>query len=366
VVTARSTERDGYLPTLDGWRAIAIALVLVGHSASALSRLVAYGQFHMVGLLGVQVFFGLSGFLITSRLIREEEKYGRISLRQFYGRRFFRILPAAATFLTAVGLLHLAGVIPLTFGRWISSLFPFANYTTAEPSWFVGHFWSLAVEEHFYFVWPSIFLALVLARRRIVFAIGAAFAVALWRAIDASRHITWTSPEMFWTRTDIQGDGLLWGVALALIAADSVWGPRARRLVRPPIALPLLAIAVVFLQLWEPADWKLAMAVPTIKGVVIPLMLYTTLIEPQRVSGRILESASFRFIGVLSYSLYLWQQLFFVRDSDRVPGLSGFDEFPINLLSALACAYACHKIVEKPLIAFSHRWLARSTITPAR
>ena len=127
-----SAERDGsYLPTLDGWRAIAITLVLFEHGSDSINNVLnAVGiniSIDSVGLLGVQIFFGLSGFLITSRLIASENKYSRISLRSFYIRRAFRILPPALVFLATIGILALLGIIPITFGRWISSLFFFSG-----------------------------------------------------------------------------------------------------------------------------------------------------------------------------------------------------------------------------------------------
>jgi peptidoglycan/LPS O-acetylase OafA/YrhL len=152
-----SAVRDGtYLPTLDGWRAIAILLVILAHGSDSIAnalRSIGGGQLDLshlrhIGLFGVQIFFGLSGLLITSRLIADENKHGRISLRSFYIRRAFRILPASLVFLATVGVLALAGILPVSPGRWLSTLLFFANYSTAAGTWYLGHFWSLAVEEH--------------------------------------------------------------------------------------------------------------------------------------------------------------------------------------------------------------------------
>jgi peptidoglycan/LPS O-acetylase OafA/YrhL len=166
-------HRQGeYLASLDGWRAVAILLVLLGHSmedlaawAQQMGATIDLLSLKYIGMHGVHIVFGLSGFLITSKLIADEQKHGRISLWGFYIRRTFRILPATLFFLFAVGALALAGVLDVTLGRWLSSLLFSANYSTADYSWYLGHFWSLAVEEHFYLIWPAVFLWLGVLRR---------------------------------------------------------------------------------------------------------------------------------------------------------------------------------------------------------
>ena len=218
-----TTDRSpgNYLPTLDGWRSVAIALVLFAHASESLldaiplNFLANLGSLKMVGLIGVQLFFGLSGFLITSKLLEEEARHGRISLAAFYIRRSFRILPAALAFLSVIALLAMAGVLDISPARWFSTLFFAANYSWAEHSWYLGHFWSLAVEEHFYFLWPAAFLLLRGRGARLALVLSLALLVALWRAVDFKFQLTGSTPAVFWGRTDIQADGILWGVLIA-------------------------------------------------------------------------------------------------------------------------------------------------------
>ncbi|HTP27795.1 MAG TPA: acyltransferase [Anaeromyxobacteraceae bacterium] len=343
------------LPTLDGWRAIAISMVIVSHGADGLlsgTRLSsATEELRLAGLLGVQIFFGLSGFLITSRLLHEESRRGHISLRAFYRRRFFRIIPPAAVFLVALGALALAGLVPLGFTRWLSSLLCFANYSRAPSSWYVGHFWSLAIEEHFYLLWPSAFLLLATVRRRTRAAAIAALLLALWRAVDFKFRITGSDPAHFWGRTDIQGDGLLWGVCTALVAADATWGMRLRALVRSRWIRLALAALVLALGFWKPAGWKLALSLVTVKAIAVPVMIFGTVFAPGDWFGRLLESPPFRWIGALSYSIYLWQQLFFAWHDARVPALRLVQAFPANLGATLLMAILSYYVVERPMIA---------------
>jgi peptidoglycan/LPS O-acetylase OafA/YrhL len=349
------------LPTLDGWRAVAIGAVVVSHAADQIGHSFkglapAVDALTAAGLLGVQIFFGLSGFLITSRLLHEEQKHGRISLRSFYVRRFFRIVPPAFVFLAVVGTLAHAGILRVSLGRWLSALLCFANYSWARGSWYVGHFWSLAVEEHFYLLWPAAFLLLRAVRRRVAAVVIAAVLLALWRAVAFKFRITVSSLELFWARTDIQGDGLLWGVCVALLAADPTWGPRIRAALRSPWARLAATSAVFTLGFIHGVNWKLAFVLLSVKAIAIPLMIFGTVLVPHSTIGHLLENRCLRWIGVLSYSIYLWQQLFVCLEAERVPILRPVQTFPGNLVATLVMAALSYYLVEPPLIAFGRRF----------
>ena len=142
------------IPTLDGWRGIAVLLVLVGHFSGRVNT-GELGWLTLIGLHGVAIFFVLSGFLITTILQREFEATGRVDLRRFYLRRFFRLMPCAWCYLLAIlgppGLL-MRTIVP---GRdLLSCVFFWRNYyhDSAFADAFTSHFWSLAIEEQFYLV----------------------------------------------------------------------------------------------------------------------------------------------------------------------------------------------------------------------
>jgi peptidoglycan/LPS O-acetylase OafA/YrhL len=359
---ANATRGIGnYLPTLDGWRTVAIAMVIFAHVSESMLHAIPVGlwidlvSLKKVGLIGVQLFFGLSGFLITTKLLEEEARHGQISLASFYIRRSFRILPAAIFFLSVVGLLSVAGLLNISMGRWLSTLFFAANYTGADHNWYVGHFWSLAVEEHFYFLWPAAFLLLRLSQRRMAWVIGLALLIALWRAVDFKFRITGVSAAVFWGRTDIQADGILWGVLIALLYADPVWKTRLRQFFALPLSWPLLCFLLMVLEFWPNLSWKLSFMLMTVKALLMPLLILGTQIRSERWPGRILETPVFRWVGRLSYSLYLWQQLFLVWSEDRVAGLAWLQFFPVNLLAVFACATFSMLLIETPLIGFGHQ-----------
>jgi peptidoglycan/LPS O-acetylase OafA/YrhL len=312
-----------------------------------------------IGMHGVHIFFGLSGFLITSKLIADEQKHGRISLWGFYIRRTFRILPATLFFLFAVGALALAGVLDVTLGRWLSSLLFSANYSTADYSWYLGHFWSLAVEEHFYLIWPAVFLWLGVLRRRLGWAIAAAMTVAVWRVIDFKFQITGATPAMFLGRTDIQVDHIIWGVIIALAYADPAYRPSLQRVLSNPSVGVLLLLALAGMLLIPDVDWKLKFALYTVHGLVVPLAILSTYLNTRGRVSQFLELPLMRLIGRLSFSLYLWQQLFFVWQAHRVPELAVLQVFPGNVVAVLVCAMISFWLIEEPFIALGRKILKR-------
>jgi len=229
-------ESQGYMFTLDGWRALAIMAVLVDH-------VVAY-EFHdrhwlfvltRIGANGVSLFFAISGFLICSRLLEEQSAFGRISLKGFYIRRACRILPAALAYLIFVTLLAFLGYIAVDRHELWATLFFWRNYLPKgwiHRGWggYTVHYWSLAVEEHFYLMWPI--LLVVTGRRRARFVAPAlALMVAAWRWWDF--HHQWFATllpgVLFAGRTDVRLDGLLIGCAAALWLDDPSWRTRVEQ-----------------------------------------------------------------------------------------------------------------------------------------
>src|SRR5271166_2822961 len=220
--------KSGYLPTLDGWRAVAILAVLFDHMVeySPLAHYPRFAAFSHTGPNGVSLFFAISGFLICSRLLEEHRAFGHISLRGFYIRRGCRILPPALLYLSVIGLLSFLGLIVVSSWEWWSSVFFFRNYlpgTWISRGWggYTVHYWSLAVEEHFYLIWPAA-LVLLAKRRARWFALILALSVATWRAWDL--HHQWFQRLipglLFGSRTDVRLDALLLGCLAALVLDD--------------------------------------------------------------------------------------------------------------------------------------------------
>ncbi|HET9832111.1 MAG TPA: acyltransferase, partial [Vicinamibacterales bacterium] len=188
ILPRTSTER---IPSLDGLRAVSIGLVLVAHLAGTRGFPVSVEstQILALGELGVHVFFVISGFLITRLLLNDIARTGKISLGDFYFRRTMRIFPAYYVFLAALAGLASAGLIQLASGDMTHALTYTSNYAAAR-SWFVGHTWSLSVEEQFYLLWPAL-LVIAGRRRALWFALFTVAVVPLirlgsWELLRAS------------------------------------------------------------------------------------------------------------------------------------------------------------------------------------
>jgi peptidoglycan/LPS O-acetylase OafA/YrhL len=265
-------------------------------------------------------------------------------------------------FLLVAGLLSCLEFINIPFSRWLSTVLLFANYTSAAGSYYVGHFWSLAVEEHFYLIWPAIFLFLATIRKRLFFCVFFTLTIALWRAIDFKYRLTWNEggAGFFWGRTDIVADGLLWGCAVALVYADPIWKKRLSQFISLPGVLYGVTLAAIMVQVLSFEDWKIRFMLLTIQAACIPLMLLGTITNHPGYLGCILESKVPVWIGLISYSLYLWQQLFLVWTDSLSIKMSFLQTFPVNVAAAFLCATISYRFIETPLIAFGHR-ITKST-----
>jgi peptidoglycan/LPS O-acetylase OafA/YrhL len=351
VQTSDRKTRSGYIPTLDGWRAIAVLLVIAGHVSNEESQW--YNKF---AGNGVSIFFAISGFLICSRLLDEQRLTGRISLSKFYIRRGFRILPASWAYLLVIALLGGLGVLAITVPELAGCFLFCRNYYPQGIHWFTQHYWSLAVEEHFYLLFPAL---LVVCRNRhalwvlpLLTLVGAA-----WRAAD--NRFGLLSPLLGvypYFRTDFRVDSLL----AACWAAVLVWRYHAWFTPKVVLTLGVLSLGVVIsaiCQLLPIPDVGLSLA--------LPWLIAGTALFPKTWLGRLLENPLMRWMGRLSYSLYLWQQLFFVgHPRNEAKSMVPFQEFPLNVFGLLACAAASYYLLERPLTRLGHR--LATPVTPGR
>jgi peptidoglycan/LPS O-acetylase OafA/YrhL len=341
-------KRAGYLPALDGWRAVAILGVILTHDS-----LHAIGPFSTLwvfqnGKNGVDLFFAISGLLICWRLLEEEQFFGRISLRNFYIRRAFRILPPALAFLVAVAILGLTGVLHIGVREWLVSLFFLRNYTSlvgqqAPDSYFTSHFWSLAVEEHFYLILPAL-LVLTRKRWRLGVLIGLSVVVAAHR-FQVLESRPW---EHVLFHTDIRLDALLIPAILAVLAQSS----KVREKLAAGLRIwPLLSIALLFLV----SHWEGAWLQITLVALLMPLMVLGSVLNPRGYLTMALEWAPLRYLGRISYSLYLWQELFFTGHYYHGFPLGILERTPLRYIALLAIAVASYHFLERPLIELGHR-----------
>ncbi|HEX3892102.1 MAG TPA: acyltransferase [Terracidiphilus sp.] len=322
------------IPTLDGWRGIAILMVLMSHFLPGYLDHPVMEKWLNLGQHGVQIFFVLSGYLITSNLLRED----KIHLGRFYVRRLFRLMPAAWTYLLFLGLLSAFTHLKALGNDIWSCLFFFRNYvpeTTANTC--TEHFWSLSLEEQFYLAWPPVLV--LLGQRRSAWAAGIATL-----GLSMYKVYAWSRPHTFFIfqHTEFRADGLLVGCLLAiLLQRESArsWVTRHGRTAFW-ICLPLLGLTLYRYQ----GDGFMSLH----ESLLLAILIACTSLCPDLLPGRVLEMQFLKTTGVLSYSIYLWQGLF-LRSTWGIFG-------PFCLGAAFLL---CWRFIEQPGIRFGRKLIAK-------
>lgn len=346
----RSTGR---LKELDGLRIVAAALVLFSHlieiPGNAIPRLATV---FMDGATGVLIFFVLSGYVITRLLRREMERTGTIAMAQFYVRRALRIWPASYAYIAVATIcvaLHLASAQPIQIiaaatHLWNYSLTLFKVDTTGQGFVIFGHFWSLALEEQFYWTWP---LALLLLRggasRALVILILAMplVRIASYVLFPASRG---QLDAMFHTASDPIALG-------AWLALNEDWLKHRLARLSPWLFyanLVFLLIVCTLLSRTFHGFWTITYG-RTLQSLSAGLLIMALVHGPETVLARILRTAPFQFGGKISYSLYLWQQLF------TLPGSIFPQPAAVAVVLSVICAIASHYLIERPFLMLKDR-----------
>lgn len=319
------------IPSLDGLRAISISLVVLSHLIKW--KHVSLGLMQGYGALGVQVFFVLSGYLITNILLREHERTSTISLREFYIRRAFRIFPAALVFLAVVVVFYRHEM------RWYhvaAALFYVANMDIARP-WVFGHLWSLSIEEQFYLLWP---LTLKKWHRH-----KTAILVCVFLATPVFRAALYA----FKVHNGFIGSLPVFADQLAIGCLLAIFAPRLPK-INGSLAV-LMLLAMIFIP-WFPATS--AARTLFLLFVLKPLLNFSiagVVLHVIQVPYRALNWAPVAWLGRVSYSLYLWQEVFCSNPVLR----QGYS----LALMALAAACLSYYLVEQPMLRLREK-LARS------
>jgi peptidoglycan/LPS O-acetylase OafA/YrhL len=348
----------GKIPSLDGLRALAILLVVLYHLALTVAPpgpqdLWAVRSW---GAVGVDLFFVISGFLITLLLIRERAKTGTVSLKHFYIRRAFRILPAYGFFLLGLVVLSSIGRCHLDTSDWVRA----GTYTIncqAHNKWEVLHLWSLCVEEHFYLSWPLLFACVVTSRSWL----GALLCVI---ATPFLRFVGWhffrdsIDPDFF-TLTRI--DSIAVGCLLAFAAVTPFLRAKAELSERKALFIGALLVAILLLNRLL-SSWSATLSLMfgrTVDALAFAGIIWICAMHANSCFGRLLNSRPFVIVGLLSYSIYLWQQPFLLPyNHNRADQIA----FPWNLSLALLMAVISYLLVELPFLRLKDRFLAESKV----
>ena len=347
------------MPALDGLRALAVIAVLLYHGD------VSWAQ---GGYFGVDAFFVLSGFLITSLLLAEFTADRTIALGSFWARRARRLLPAMALVLVAVAIYAVVAAHPLELrqlrGDGISTLFYVANWhqvfthqsyfeSFAAPS-ALRHTWSLAIEEQFYLVWPLVVLGVLhvtRGSRRALLALCIALATAS-AALMAIWYTPGTDPSRVYYGTDTRAQSLLIGATLAIFFSWRALSPRRPRLAVLFDTAALLAMGALLL-IWGTTTsgeaWQYRGGFAVMAILVAFVIANVTQPEHQGLLARGLSWTPLRSVGLISYGLYLWHWPIFVWLSEERTNLDGPRLLMVRLTVTAVVSAASFVFVERPI-----------------
>jgi len=305
------------------------------------------------------VFFVISGYLITSLLWRDIRKRGEVQLSRFYLRRTLRIFPPYYTYLLFVVIGVAAWHWPMPPGaRWWPAFTYLSNFENTR--WAVtGHSWSLSMEEQFYLLWPLI-LATCVRKRGIHGGVRAATAAAFAAliALPIARVLVFTLTRNGEFTGALLFDYVAAGSAMALLL-EAGKGNRAREVIDSILKsswAPLLFLAALasHLALAGTARWYYALdtvVMTPVEALLLAVFVAWAVRNPQHAVGRVLNMRALRIAGIGSYSLYLWQQLFFA------PGAAFAHAWPVatRMAAALTCAAASYFLIERPSLRLRSR-----------
>ena len=352
------------IPSLDGIRAIAVSLVFFAHSG--LERIVPGG-------LGVTVFFVLSGFLITTLMRREHAATGTLSLRAFYLRRFLRLMPPLYVVVTLTLLGVALGVVSgaFTTGGLLAVLFYLGNYFVIANDFHgipagTGVTWSLAVEEHFYLLFPL--LALVLLRRaeprRAAAALlGSCGAILAWRCVLAFNGV---GESWIGMATDTRADAILIGCALAF-GRNPVLDALPARDDRRDAAIAIGCLGVLLATLAIRNEAFRLTARYSLQGLAIAPLIYLAVARADAWPARLLNARPMVYIGTISYTIYLAHQVILDALFANLPRLPWVATLLLGAALTLAVAEPMRRFVERPCAKLRKRLHRRATaVAPAR
>jgi peptidoglycan/LPS O-acetylase OafA/YrhL len=370
-----------YIPALDGIRGVAILVIMSYHAGVFLTS---------GGFYSLDMFFALSGFLITSLLLSEWQRTSKIRLGRFWARRARRLLPALLVMLLGVAFfaafLVPAATYPTLRGDSLSAIFYYANwhFIANGSNYFdqtaltspVTHTWSLAVEEQFYLIWPLVFLGVFKLWKSTRALLVVCVVGALASAIEMGLLYTPGDINRVYYGTDTRAQSLLTGAALAVslslwadhrrragtfvagtdrhqrrLGGDPAWavqtaGGRAAALA---VGLAGVAVSAVLWTVVSPNDALAYRGGFLLAALATTAVLLSVVCSQRSVLARCLSVAPLRYVGRISYGLYLWHFPLFLYVDHARTGLDGYSLFAVRLILTLAVASCSFYLVERPI-----------------
>jgi peptidoglycan/LPS O-acetylase OafA/YrhL len=344
MIAAPASKSTRNIPSLDGLRGVSILLVMLGHAhgTRGFPSWIPYSVTDHAAL-GVQIFFVISGYLITTLILDEERKTGTISLKLFYARRTIRIFPPFYLFLLVLTLGAWAGMLQLPkynllfAAAYLMNLVPAGSWT-----WVTGHLWSLSAEEQFYLMWPA---TLKFAGKNRALALAAIVAVGSPLVALALYQVNHDLSIRF---LGVLSDSIACGCVLAGIMP---W-LRRQKLFWTALSARAGGLVILMIPLIDHRNHPRIhlLVIDTALNLCICYCIARYTEFPKTMGGRFLNNGALVSIGRISYSTYLWQQLFL-----NPKGTALLQTFPVNVVATFGCAAISYAIVEKPLAGLRKR-----------
>jgi peptidoglycan/LPS O-acetylase OafA/YrhL len=345
-----------YMPALDGIRAVSILGIMANHGGFAWAA---------GGVISVNVFFVLSGFLITSLLMKEWTRSGTIRLRSFWARRARRLLPALFVLLGGIALYAMffapGGTQSGIRADGISTLLYFSNWhqILSGQSYFnqvsalspLLHTWTLAIEEQFYLVWPIVVVVVLKLWRspRVLLAV-AVIAVLASATEMALLYHPGVDPSRLYYGTDTRAQDILTGAVVGIL----LWGRPAVTSRRGRAGLSWMTVIAAAVFVWE---WSTINGSPNftyrfgflLADVMVALVICGVTLVPSSLPARVLSVATLTFVGRISYGLYLWHWPIFLVLNNARTGLDDYSLFALRVAVTFVVAVASWYLVETPV-----------------
>lgn len=351
------------IKSLDGIRAISILMVLLAHGAFSLpeyiTRTFIYDIFSN-GHTGVMIFFVISGYLITKLLLLERKKTGEVNIRDFYIRRFFRIFPVFYIYIFILLLLKNT-IYPDIFSSYVTILFAalylwnyknlFSNIPVeVNGNWFMGHLWSLSMEEQFYLVWPLMFKKIKI--RRLTSLVIAIIIIMPILRVSTYFYIP-NSRGQIDMMLHTGGDTILTGCLGALLEKSEKFTYLLKKLWNKTWLLVFAFVYLFIINSYMQNKFAGSYSVPighSLTNFTILFLLLWCIYIPSHVQT-FLNYPWIKQIGIMSYSLYIWQQLILTNRYHLF-----INTFPINFILVFAISFVSYYVIERPILNLKNKF----------
>ncbi|WP_175632266.1 acyltransferase family protein [Pedobacter ghigonis] len=341
--------KKAYFPSLDGWRAVAIILVVLGHSKFTVSDTSLYYRICNIFIyadLGVKLFFVLSGFLITTLLMKEMIANQKINFKIFFIKRVLRIFPVFYLYLIVIAILNHFLNLGLISDHFLGPLLYINNFSFFQPTWLTGHSWSLAVEEQFYIIWPFTFV--FFGKNLWIFCLTFILVVPIMKVIwyyFPAYHEILLGPFID------SADSIFSGALLAILSFKGFFNSKQKIWTINGLTACLILIITMSMFSMHSGYLRFIFYANTnliCNFCICVLIIKTLIIEKSRLYS-ILNHPLMLKLGIISYSLYIWQQLFIMPTGFYNNRISIFG-FPFNIIGAVTAAFISYYFFERYML----------------